>query len=196
MQEGEHRDVMLAAVADEADGHRALLAGGHAAARAAYAAAATSYARSWDLAPPGSYGRLVGRMKAAVLAGDAADHARATRAALDGDDATATSPAAAYADAVAALVLGDDAAANAGAAVMRGGSPPFGRAADGIDAIAAGDSDALAAVLAAIEADFVAREEHLSGVPIADTAVMLAALGAARGLPVGDGGPLRPAAHG
>lgn len=192
MMEGEHRDLMLAAVADEAEGHRALLAGDDATARAAYARAADGYARSWDVAPPGSYGRLVGRMKAAVLAAAPDDAATDVLAALRDDPATGTSPAAAYAQAVAALVAGDDDTARAAAGVMRGGSEAFGRAADGVDAVAAGDAAALAAALAAIEADFAAREAHLSGVAIADTAVMLARLGARRGVDAGPGGPLRP----
>lgn len=194
MQEGEHKERMQAAVAAEAEGHRALLAGDAAAAHAAYARAAEDYARSWDVAPPGSYGRLVGRMKAAVLAGAAEDAAREVLAALADDPATASSPAAAYAQAVAALVAGDDEVARAAAGVMRGGSEAFGRAADGIAAVADLDEPALRAVLLAIEEDFAARPEHLSGVPIADTAVMLAALGERRGLGEADaGGPLRPA---
>jgi hypothetical protein len=194
MQEGEHREVMLAAVAAEAEGHRALLEGEHAASREAYARAARDYARSWALAPPASYGRLVGWMTAAGRAGAAGGAAREVRGTLAGEDAAGTSPVAAYAGAVAALVTGDDEGARAAAQVMRGGSPAFGRAADGIEAIAGLDEAGVRRALAAIEEDIAAREEHLSGVPNADTAVMLAALAEGRGLGEADaGGPLRPA---
>ncbi|HWT26182.1 MAG TPA: hypothetical protein VN213_21925, partial [Solirubrobacteraceae bacterium] len=57
------------AVAQEARGQRALLAGTPGAA-AELRAAAELYRRSWEAAPPRSFGRLVGMLKAAVLAGD------------------------------------------------------------------------------------------------------------------------------
>jgi hypothetical protein len=172
---------MLAAIAAEGDGHRALLAGDPAAA-AAYARAAEGYAASWAVAPPRSYGRLVGRMKAAVLAGEAADAAHDVLAILADDPDAGGSPVASYARAVAALVAGDDATALAAARVMREGSEAAGRAADGVEAIAQGDGEALARAVAAIEMDFAARDEHLTGVAIADTAIMLERIAAARGM--------------
>ena len=70
----------------------------------------------------------------------------------------------------------------AAAAGMREGSPAFGRAADGLEAIARRDEPAYAAAVRAVVEDFEAREEHLTGVPIADTALMLERLGERRGL--------------
>jgi hypothetical protein len=173
---------MLAAIAAEAEGHRALLAGDPGAAEA-YARAADGYAASWAAAPPRSYGRLVGRVKAVVLAGDADAAARDVLVILAGDPDADGSPVAAYARAVAALVPRDDATALAAVEGMRAGSSEAaGRAADGIEAIARGDGAALAAALAAIEADFAAREEHLTGVAIADTAIMLERIASARGM--------------
>jgi hypothetical protein len=128
-----HWELAAAAVRD-GEGQRALLAGDTRTAEAAFAAAADLYRQSWDLAPPGSYGRLVGMMKAAVLAGDGAAEAQYVRAALS--DGGADSPAASYARAIAALVLGDDATAVRSAAVMRTGSDAFTRAADAIAAVA------------------------------------------------------------
>ena len=61
---------MLAAIKAEGEAHAALLAGDTAAATAAYARALESYRASWALAPPKSYGRLVGLLKAAVLGGN------------------------------------------------------------------------------------------------------------------------------
>jgi hypothetical protein len=85
VQDGEHRELMIAAIATEGEAHEALLAGDVDAARTAYAKAAEQYRASWALAPPKSYGRLVGLVKAAVLAGQARPAATEVRAALDGD---------------------------------------------------------------------------------------------------------------
>jgi hypothetical protein len=189
MDDGLHRDVMLAAVAEERAGHRALLDGEHAVAAAAYGRATDGYLASWDLAPPRSYGRLVGAMKAAVL-GDGARSSRATetagrvRAALAGDEDAVGSPVAAYAGAVAALVAGESADVPPLAAVMAGAAPPFARTAAALAALAATDGHAYEAALDAIVADFESRDEHLTGVPIADTAVLLEALAEPRDLRV------------
>ena len=63
---------MMAAITTEGEAHAALLAGDHDGARAAYAKAVEQYRASWALAPPKSYGRLVGLLKAGVLGGQAA----------------------------------------------------------------------------------------------------------------------------
>ena len=182
---------LLDALAAEGRGHRALLAGEHGAGAAAMREAAAHYRASWDVAPPGAFGRLVGMLKAAVIAGGAEAEAAYARAELVG---APDSPTAAYARAIAALVQGDDAAAEAAAASMRAGAPPFARAADAVSALARGDAAAYAGAVAAVVADFAAREEHLTGVPIADTALMLERLAAARGLAARPSTPLLPPA--
>lgn len=193
MQDGEHRDLMLDAIAAEGEAHTALLSGDHEAARAAYLRAVESYRASWALAPPRSYGRLVGLAKAAILAGAGKAAAAKVRGALDGDADAADSPVANYALALAALAIGDDDAVAAHATVMDGGSDAFGRTAGALRALATADAAAYAQALAAIEADFAAREQHLTGVPIADTAVMLELLAAERGTSAGLVSPLVPA---
>ena len=60
----------------------------------------------------------------------------------------------------------------------------FGRTADALHALAAGDRDAYETAVTAIVADFAAREDHLTGVAFADTAVMLERLAAPRGMAV------------
>jgi hypothetical protein len=194
VDDGPHRELMLRAIAREGDGHRAALAGDRDGASAAYREAAGLYRSSWELAPPSSYGRLVGMLKASVLAGEGADAAAYVRAQLTAEAAGEASPPAAYALAVAALIDGDHRAATGFAAAMREGPGPYGRAADAIAALAAADAPAYRASIDAIVADFAAREEHLTGVRIADTAAMLEALAAPRGLVAGAGGPLLPAA--
>ena len=177
------------ALAAEARGHRALLAGDAEGGAAAMREAADAYRASWQAAPPSAYGRLVGMLKAAVLAGDARAEAAYARVELG---AAPESPTASYALAIAALVEGEDAAATVAAARMRPASPAFARAADAVAALADGDGAAYAAAVAAIVADFAARDEHLTGVPIADTALMLERLAAPRGLAAAPDTPLLP----
>jgi hypothetical protein len=118
-------------------------------------------------------------LKSAVIAGEGAEAAAYTRAALEG---TCDSPTSCYALAIAALIEGDDELAASAGEGMRAGDPAFARAADAIAALAAHDATAYAAAARAIVADFEARAAHLTGVPIADTALMLERLAAARGL--------------
>jgi hypothetical protein len=192
MQDGEHRELMIAAIATEGEAHTALLAGDVDAARDGYARAVEQYRASWALAPPKSYGRLVGLVKAGVLGGQPATAAIEVRAALKDDPDAAGSPVASYALAVAALIDGDDDAVAALADVMvpRGGA--FERTATAMRALAAGDGEAYAAALAEIEADFAARDEHLTGVAIADTAIMLELIARERGLAARIESPLVP----
>lgn len=79
---------------------------------------------------------------------------------------------------------------------MRGGSEAFVRTADAIEALAIRDREAYAAALAEIVGDFERRTDHLTGIPIADTALMLEVLGAARGITAGIESPLLPGAYG
>jgi hypothetical protein len=193
VQDGEHRELMMAAIVIEGEAHGSLLAGDQDAARAAYARAVQKYRASWALAPPKSYGRLVGLLKAAVLAGQAEAAAKEVRSELDGDEDAEGSPVASYVLAVAAVILGDDEQAAVRAARMEPRGEAFERTAVALKALAARDADAYAAALAAIEADFAARTDHLTGVPIADTAVMLELLADERGMAVRPSSPLVPA---
>jgi hypothetical protein len=174
--------LMEAAVATEAEGHRALLAGDDAAARDHLRAASDLYRQSWEAAGPRAFGRLIGMLKAAVIAGDARDEAAYVRAAIEGHG---DSPASSYAVAVAALVQGDLVDARGAAFDMgQGRTDAFRRTGDAIEYIATRDHDKYAAALNAIVDDFESREEHLTGVPIADTALMLERLAADRGMAV------------
>jgi hypothetical protein len=194
MPAGEHRDAMVEAIALEGTAHRALLAGDATAAGDQLRRAAERYRTSWELAPPRSFGRLTGMLKALVIAGDetaARDAAAYVREQVSEDDA---SPPAWYALGIAALVDGDDALARRAAEGMRAaGVEPFLRTADALDALARDDGAAYAAALAAIVADFEARDEHLTGVPIADTALMLERLAERRGLAAHPRSALLPA---
>ena len=192
MEEPEHKRLMLEAIAREGDGHRALLDGDETEAAAAYRDAAAAYRASWEQAPPGAYGRLVGLIKAAILAGDAGDAAAYVAGQVGDDDAQASAPAA-YARAVAALLQDDVEQAATWAAAMRTGGEAFDRTGAALQAIARDDGPAYETSLDAIVADFAARADHLTGVRIADTAVMLERLARPRGLATTPDSPLVPA---
>ena len=180
---------MQEAIEAEAEGQRAMLAGRDGEASALYRQAMTAWRRSWRSAPPRSFGRLIGMVKAAVIAGDAEPAARYVCDAIgrDGD-----SPPSWYALGIAALALCDDGTALRAAEGMRGGSDAFDRTADAIAALAEGDGERYADAVGAIVADFEAREQHLTGVPFADTALMLERLAEIRGLAAHPRSPVLP----
>jgi hypothetical protein len=182
---------MTAAVERDGAAQRALLAGDRAAASTAFAEAAELYRQSWDVAPDTAYGRLVGMLKSAVLAGGGAGEADYARRSLG--DRDPESVTASYAQALAALILGEDEDAQVWARRMGMGADAFGRTAQAIAALAASDGDAYQAALAAIVHDFEKRTEHLTGVAIADTALMLSELGRRRGMTVALASPVLPA---
>jgi hypothetical protein len=182
----EAQNLLQAAMEREAEAHRLLLAGDRDAARVALTEAAVQYRRSWEAAPPRAYGRLVGMVKAATIAGEGPAPARYVLRTLgtEGD-----SPTSWYAIGLAALIAEDDALAitaaramREGAAELRTGREPFDRAAEAIAALAYRNEDRYAQALAAIVADFEQRDEHVTGVPIADTALMFERIAERRGM--------------
>ena len=192
LPEGRHLELLNDALRVEAEGQRALLAGDDVAA-SRLADASALYRASWEEAGPDSYGRLIGMLKAAVLAGDAAG--AADYAARELGAVVHASPAAAYAQAIAALVRGEDARAGAAATVMATATPAFQRAAAAITALIEHDAGAYENAIRAIVADFETRDEHLTGVPIADTALVLERLAAPRGMTAGVTSALLPSAQ-
>ena len=182
---------MTAAVERDGEGQRALIASDRAGARSAFAAAADLYRQSWEVAPASAYGRLVGMLKSSVLAGSGVTEARYVLGELD--DADPESATASYARALAALILDDDEDARVWASRMGAGSDVFARAAEAIAALAERDGSRYAAALDAIVRDFEQRTDHLTGVAVADTALMLSELGARRGMAVAIESPVLPA---
>jgi hypothetical protein len=189
VQPGPHVEEMEAAIRADGEGLRLLLDGDVEGGRERLCEAIGRYRASWELAPPRSFGRLIGMLKAAIIEGDAAEAAAYARRAVGEAD----SPPSHYVLAMAALVEADDDAAAREAAGMREGSEAFGRAAEAIEAIAARDGARYDAAVRAIVADFEAREEHLTGVRIADTALMLERLAEARRMAVHPSSGLMPA---
>jgi hypothetical protein len=143
---------------------------------------AERYRESFADAPPGSWGRLIGAMKARILAGDWEGAANDARWALDEDAAETDSPIGRYAAALAFLILGDDEAArvNADAVRTRDDFPrPVG---DALAFMAARDVLGYTEAIEAVLASFEERDEYLEDLPIADTVLVLQALAARRGL--------------
>jgi hypothetical protein len=175
-----HQELLTAAIERDGLGQRALLEGRSEAARLAFREASQLYRQSWAQAPPGSYGRLVGMLKSAVLAGEGVEAAAYVDRALERSGEH--SPTRSYARALAALIEGADAVAVRASEGMRGGSQAFDRTADAIMALGRGDRQRYAAALEDIVRDFEQRAEHLTGVAIADTALVLQQLAASRGV--------------
>lgn len=186
---------MRSALDLEARAQRLALEGSPEQARAAFRAAAERYRASWEHASATSYGRLVGMLKAAILGGGGEQEAAYVREQLtprSADGASSDSPTAAYALAICALLEADDAAAARCALAMRGDSEAFDRAADAIVALAEHDERRYANAVRSIVSDFEARSTHLTGVAIADTALMLEQLAARRGMSALIASPLLP----
>lgn len=182
MSAGSHLDAALAA---ESDAYRALLAGTDA--RPALLRARDAYLASHAETGPASWGRLLGALKMAILAGDgAAAIAQRAQAEVGPGD----TPAAAYLRALAQVTLDERPDVN----VMLATGDAFARTGRALQALGDRDQSAYAAALHEIVADFAARDQHLSGVAVADTALVLERLAAGRGMAVepAGGGILRP----
>ncbi len=187
-----HQELLTAAIERDGNAQRELLEGHLDAAHAEFAAAADLYRQSWEVAPPRAYGRVVGMLKSSVLAGGGEEQAEFARAALA--DADLESATANYGRAIAALIAGDDEDAQAWAARLREVPDAFARTGEAIAALAAHDDARYDAALEAIVRDFEERSAHLTGVAIADTALMLETLAGRRGMAATIESPVLPAA--
>jgi hypothetical protein len=146
-------------------------------------AAAARYRESFADAPPGSWGRPIGAMKARVLADDW-ERARAEADwALEAGAAAAEGAIAGYAAALAHLIRGDWRQARVEADRLRLRDDFPHAVGDALAMIAAG-TDAIGYVEALEEVldSFESRDEYLEDVPVADTVIVLRALGELRGL--------------
>jgi hypothetical protein len=147
-----------------------------------FARAAERYRESWDDAPPGSWGRPIGALKARILAGDWDGAAADARWALDAGAAGAESPIGRYAAVLASLVLGewDDARVHADYARTHDDFPTD--VGDALAYIAAEDVLGYVDAVESVLESFRTRTEYLEGVPVADTVLVLQALAARRGM--------------
>jgi hypothetical protein len=154
--------------------------------------AADRYRESFVDAPPGSWGRPIGAVKARLLAGDRAGAERDAHWALDEGAAGSESPIGRYAACLATLVLGRDDEARDLAATLasRDDFPPDVAAALG--ALAARDAGAYAAAVTEVLRSFETRDAYLEDVAVADTVIVLQVLAGDRGLTAELASPLLP----
>jgi len=154
--------------------------------------AAKRYRESIVDAPPGSWGRPIGAMKALVIAGDWAGAEEAARWALELGAPEAESPIGRYAGSLALLVVGRDAEARPVAASLRGRDDFPGDVADALTALASADRPAYVSAVESVLDSFESRDEYLEDIPIADTVLVLQALAARRELGAELSSPLLP----
>jgi tetratricopeptide (TPR) repeat protein len=158
------------------------------------ARAAERYRESFADAPPASWGRPIGAIKARLLAGDWEGAGDEARFALDAGAAEADSPIGRYAAALACLVLGDDETARLHADAIRTREDFPEAVGDALAYLAAG-TDRIGYVEAVEDVleSFETRDEYLEDVPVADTVLVLQALAEKRELAADLSSPLLPA---
>jgi hypothetical protein len=155
------------------------------------ATAAERYLESWAEAPPGSWGRPIGAMKALLLAGNTALAEAVARETLK-FAAEAQSPIGCYAGCLAFLVLGRDEAARPLADSLRGRDDFPHDVADALATLAAGDRLGYTYAVESVLESFETREEYLEDIPVADTVMVLQELAARRDLAAELSSPLLP----
>jgi hypothetical protein len=169
-----------------------LMAGDTEGGREWFARAVERYRESYELAPPGSWGRPIAILKARILAGDWDGAESDARWTLEQGAGDAESPIGRYAATLALLVLGRDREARALADGLRTRDDFPASVADALAYIAGEDtlgySDAVEAVLESFET----REDYLEDLPAADTVVVLQAFAARRDMAAELSSPLLP----
>jgi hypothetical protein len=154
--------------------------------------AAERYRESIAEAPPGSWGRPIGAMKALVLAGDWPGAEDAGRWALELGAAEAETPIGRYAGTLALLVLGRDADAQPLAGTLRERDDFPRDVAEALAALAASDRPGYVSAIERVLESFENREEYLEDIAVADTVLVLQALAARRELTADLVSPLLP----
>jgi len=154
--------------------------------------AAERYRESFQDAPPGSWGRPIGALKALVLAGDWQGAEDAARWALEAGAAEAGSPIGLYAAALAELVLGRRTQAREHADWIRTHDDFPTDVGDALAFIAAGDVLGYELAVEAVLESFETRDAYLEDMPVADTVLVLQALAAREGIEAELSSPLLP----
>lgn len=145
--------------------------------------AAARWRESWDAgAPPDAWGRPIGALKASLLAADDGAAGELAAWTLGLGAADAPSPIGRYAATLALLVLDRPSEAERLARTLQAADGFPADVADALAAIAALDSGAYAEAAASVVRSFETRDAFLEDVPVADTALVLAALAGRRGL--------------
>ena len=175
-----------------ATGLSLLMAGDAAGSREWLERAAERYRESYGDAPPGSWGRPIGALKAHVLAGDWEAAEGDARWALDEGAAAADSPIGRYAAVLAYLVLGEWEKARVVADGLRTHDGFPADVADALAYIAGEDPVGYTEAVESVLESFETRDEYLEAVPVADTVLVLQALARRRGIEVALSSELLP----
>ena len=188
------RQLVRAAAAATGAGLARLMQGRRAEASGWFARSAERFRESFEQAPPGSWGRPIGALKARLLAGDRDGAEADARWTLEQAPGDAESPIGRYAAALAQLVVGGDEEAAALAEGLQGeGEDTFPRpVADALAALAAGDRTEYADAVARVLRSFEERDSFLEDIPVADTVIVLEALAERRGIAVRPSSALLP----
>jgi hypothetical protein len=157
------------------------------------ARSAERYRESWEGAPAGSWGRLIGAIKSRILAGDWEGAADDSRWALEQKPAESESAVGTYAAMLALLTIAEDERASGLAPALRKDDFPQ-PVADALTALAGRDRDAYSDALRGVLESFETREAYLEDIPVADTVLVLDALAARRGMAVEPRSALLPPA--
>ena len=185
--ESRQKQLVRVAIAASGAGLARAMQGRSVEAKGWFSRSAERYRESYAAAPPGSWGRLIGAVKARVLAGDweaVQVDAEWARAQVPSDEA---SPIARYAAALAELARGDDtAAAGLADALLDTSEDAFPRSvAEALASLSRGDGREYADAAAAVLESFETREAYLDDVPVADTVAVLEAFADRRGIAAG-----------
>lgn len=154
--------------------------------------AADRYRESFPEAPPGSWGRPIGAMKALILAGDWPGAEEAARWALEAGAAESESPIGRYAAALAALVLENPSDARRHADEIRTRDDFPNDVGDACAFLAAQDVAGYEIAVESVLESFETRGEYLEDLPVADTVLVLQALAERREMAAELGSPLLP----
>jgi hypothetical protein len=169
-----------------------LMTGDTETAREWFAKAVERYRESYELAPPGSWGRPIAILKARILADDWDGAESDARWTLEQDAADAESPIGRYAATLALLVLGRDEEARVLADGLRTRDDFPAPVGDALANIAAEDPLGYIDAIEAVLESFETREDYLEDLPAADTVVVLQALAARRDMAAELSSPLLP----
>ncbi len=179
------RQLVRMAMAAGATGLARLMQGRDDDAREWLVRAAERYRESWAAAPPGSWGRPIGALKARVLAGDAAGAGDDAAWTLEAVPSGEESPIGTYAATLALLVLGRDAEAATRAEGLRGAEGFPADVAEALAALARGDAAGFREASASVLRSFEERDAYLEDLPVADTVLVLERLAENRGFAAG-----------
>jgi hypothetical protein len=157
-----------------------------------FARAVARYRESYELAPPGSWGRPIAILKARILAGDWDGAEADARWTLEEGAAEAQSPIGRYAATLALLVLARDQEARVLADGLRTHDDFPAPVGDALAFIAAQDPVGYVEAVDAVLESFETREDYLEDLPVADTVLVLQALAGRRGLAADLSSPLLP----